>query len=105
MKIDHSIDGGVFSLDDYVLIIFGLPFAMDRRFPQVSYPSIYLIGRGVRAVGEGFMGGGVYDAEFSGDRKFIVINIRFGVEVMDVEKEGTHSFDVMYVPGFEIQKM
>lgn len=57
MKIDHSIDGGVFSLDDYVLIIFGLPFAMDRRFPQVSYPSIYLIGRGVRAVGEGFMGG------------------------------------------------
>lgn len=57
MKIDHSIDGGVFSLDDSVLIIFGLPFAMDRRFPQVSYPSIYLIGRDVRAVGEGFMGG------------------------------------------------
>lgn len=50
------------------------------------------------------MGGGVYDAEFSDDRKFIVINIRFGVGVMDVEKERTHSFDVTYVPGFEMQK-
>ncbi|MGZ2747637.1 hypothetical protein [Burkholderia stagnalis] len=104
MKVDHHIDGGVFSLDDSVLVVFGLPFRVDPRFPQVAHLSIYFIGKNIRLIEKEVYGGGVYDAAFSKDRKSIVVNSQFGVDVIDVERRQVHTFDAAHIPKFELQK-
>ncbi|WGS46215.1 hypothetical protein LFL97_34865 [Burkholderia sp. JSH-S8] len=104
MKVDHHIDGGVFSLDDSVLVVFGLPFRVDPRSPQVAHLSIYFIGKNIRLVEKEMYGGGVYDAAFRKDRKSIVVNSQFGVDVIDVERRQVHTFDAAHTPKFELQK-
>lgn len=104
MKVDHHIDGGVFSLDDSVLVVFGIPFRVDPRSPQVAHLSIYFIDKNIRLLGGGVYGGGVYDAAFSKDRKSIIVNSQFGVDVIDVERRRVHTFDAAHVPEFELQK-
>ncbi|WP_126283217.1 hypothetical protein [Burkholderia stagnalis] len=103
-KVDHHINGGAFSLDDSVLVVFGLPFSADPRSPQVAHLSIYFIGKNMRLAEKEVYGGGVYDAAFSEDRKSIVVNGQFGVDVIDVERGQVHTFDAAHVPKFEFQK-
>jgi hypothetical protein len=44
MKIDHVVDGGVFSFDNAVLAVFDLPNKVNVDAPQVRHLSVYLIG-------------------------------------------------------------
>lgn len=40
VKTDHSVDGGLFSLDDSILIAFGLPTEIDARSPKITRLSV-----------------------------------------------------------------
>lgn len=104
MKIDHAIDGGVFSFDDSILIIFGLPNKIDVRSPQVTHLSVYSIRPRISLMEGEVYGGGVYDASFSSDQKFVVVNNQFGVDVLNIEKRKAQSFGATYVPEFKTQQ-
>jgi hypothetical protein len=103
-RIDHAVNGGVFALDDSMLILFGLPIKTDARYPQVTHLSVYRTKSKIRLVNREVYGGGVYVAAFSLDQKFIVVENQFGVDLINLEENKSQSFDVTYVPQFRTQK-
>ncbi|WP_157259214.1 hypothetical protein [Burkholderia ubonensis] len=103
-KIDHDIDGGVFSLDDSLMIVYGVPKKISRQYPQKTILSVYRIFPRPTVIMSEVYGGGVYDASFSDSQKFIVVDNQFGIDVLDVIREKSKSFDSTYTPDFSIQK-
>ncbi|WP_155836893.1 hypothetical protein [Paraburkholderia mimosarum] len=102
--IGHAIDGGVFSLDNSILVLFGLPKKIDSRYPQVIHLSVYLVKPKIHLIESEVYGGGVYDAAFSDDQNFIVVDNQFGVDVINLKERKAQSFDATYVPQFKTQQ-
>lgn len=104
VNVGHAIQGGVFSLDGSMLVVFGVPKKLDVNYPQVTYLSVLLLKPKTRIIDNQVYGGSVYDAAFSVDKKYIVVNNQFGVDVIDLAEMRSHSFDIAYLPKFGIQK-
>ncbi|MDR5800877.1 hypothetical protein [Caballeronia sp. LZ001] len=102
--IDHAIDGGTFSLDDSILVLFGLPKKLDTHYPQVTHLSVYLVKPEIHLIESAVYGGGVYDATFSEEQKFIVVRNQFGVDVINLKEPKAQSFEATYVPPFKTQQ-
>ncbi len=103
-KIDHAIRGGVFSLDGSMLVVFGLPTKIDANYPQVTHLSIFSVKPKMQLIEREVYGGGVYDAAFSVDKNFIVVENQFGVDVINLRKKKAQSFDAAYIPQFKTQQ-
>ncbi|AJX14348.1 hypothetical protein [Burkholderia ubonensis] len=103
-KIDHDIDGGVFSLDDSLMIVYGVPKKISRQYPQRTILSVYRIFPHPAVIMSEVYGGGVYDASFSDSQKFVVVDNQFGIDVLDVIHKKSKSFDSAYNPDFSTQK-
>ncbi|WP_157381419.1 hypothetical protein [Burkholderia ubonensis] len=103
-KIDHDIDGGAFSLDDSLMIVYGVPKKISRRYPQRTILSVYRIFPHPAVIMSEVYGGGVYGASFSDSQKFVVVSSQFGIDVLDVIRKKSKSFDPTYTPDFSTQK-
>jgi patatin-like phospholipase/acyl hydrolase len=103
-SIDHNIDGGVFSSDGSLLIVFGIPNRVNREYPQVTHLSLYRLQPNPALLMREVYGGGVYDAEFSEGQRFVLVENQFGVDVLDFLKRKSKSFELMYSPPFLTQK-
>lgn len=103
VNVGHAIHGGVFSLDDSMLVVFGLPKKLDVNYPQVTHLSVLSLKSKIKIIERQVYGGGVYEVVFSADKKYIVVNNQFGVDVIDVEEKKSHSFDITYLPKFDVQ--
>lgn len=102
-KIDHEIDGGAFSDDDSLLIIYGLPKNISRRGPQRTLLSVFRVRRASRFIKEEY-GGRVYSVSFGIDRRMVVVDSGFGVDVIDLVKRTSTFYDQGYTPNFAIRK-
>nr|WP_141661981.1 hypothetical protein [Burkholderia ambifaria] len=103
-KVGHAIHGGVFSLDNSMLVVFGLPNKIDVSYPQVMHLSVFSLGSKIEIIESQVYGGAVYDAAFSVDKKYIVVSNQFGVDVIDVVEKRSSSFDIAYLPKFDVQQ-
>ncbi|WP_133303060.1 hypothetical protein [Cupriavidus lacunae] len=97
-RMDHNVSGGVFSLDNSLLILFGAPIAIDPNVPQVTRLSIIRIKRRPLVIMRQLYGGGVYDASFSLDQNFVSVENQFGVDVLDL----AHKASKMLTPGDKV---
>ncbi|WP_413214506.1 hypothetical protein [Paraburkholderia kururiensis] len=102
-KIDHTIRGGVFSLGNSILVAFGPPRKIDPNYPQVTHLSVFLVKPKFRLIEKEVYGGGVYDAAFSIDKNFVVVNNQFGVDIINIKKKRTQLFDAAHIPKFKTQ--
>ncbi|WP_209937678.1 MULTISPECIES: hypothetical protein [Burkholderia] len=102
-KIDHEIDGGAFSNDDSLLIIYGLPRNVSGRSPQRTFLSIFRVNRVSLFIKEEYESR-VYDVSFSVDQRVAVVDSRFGVDVIDLVKRKSTFYDPTYTPDFATQK-
>jgi hypothetical protein len=98
VRLDHDIDGGVFSLDDSLLVVYGLPKRVSRKYPQATRLSVYKVSPRPTLVMNEMYGGGVYDALFSDNQKFVVVENQYGVDVLDLIRRKSKSFDSTYAP-------
>ncbi|MFL9877150.1 hypothetical protein PQR63_02055 [Herbaspirillum rhizosphaerae] len=103
IKMDHNISGGLFSLDNSLLIVYGLPDKIDPTYPQVMRLSVYRIGRHQRAIMNETYGGAIYKVAFSADQRFVLVENQFGIDVLNVAKKTAKSFDPAYVAEFSMQ--
>ncbi|WP_157655332.1 hypothetical protein [Burkholderia ubonensis] len=103
-KIDHDIDGGVFSLDDSLMIVYGVPKKINRQYPQRTILSVYRIFPHPAVIMSEVYGGGVYGASFSDSQNFVIVDNQFGIDVLDVIHKKSKSFDPAYTPDFSTQK-
>ncbi|WP_143746448.1 hypothetical protein [Caballeronia catudaia] len=99
-KSDHDIVGGVFSLDDSYLVVYGLPAKVDRRSPQAEILSIYSTHPRLHLIMKRTYGGGIYDIGFGVNQRSIFVNSRFGFEIIDFQRKKVRSFDLMSEPQF-----
>ena len=104
IKIDHDVLGGVFSLDNSLLIVYGAPNKIDPVYPQVTHLSLYAVGEHRRTLVKEVYGGGVYGVAFSTDQRFASVENQFGIDVLNVRAKTTQSFDPTYVVGFSTQQ-
>ncbi|WP_155627894.1 hypothetical protein [Burkholderia vietnamiensis] len=102
-KIDHEIDGGAFSDDDSLLIVYGLPKNISRRGPQRTLLSVFRVRRASRFIKEEY-GSRVYNVSFGIDRRMVVVDSGFGVDVIDLVKRTSTFYDQGYMPNFAIKK-
>ncbi len=86
------------------MIVYGVPKKISRQYPQKTILSVYRIFPRPTVIMSEVYGGGVYDASFSDSQKFIVVDNQFGIDVLDVIREKSKSFDSTYTPDFSIQK-
>jgi hypothetical protein len=103
IKIDHDISGGVFSRDDSLLIVYGLPNKIDARYPQTTRLSLYAVSMQPHAIMKEVYGGGIYGVAFSTDQRFVFVENKFGMDVLDVLNKTAKSFDSSHVLGFSTQ--
>jgi hypothetical protein len=104
LRIEHAVNGGVFSLDNSTLIVFGVPLRVDVRAPQVTWLSIVSLKPKVSVIRKEVFGGGVYEAAFSSRKEFIVVNNQFGIEIINIKNGVSKSFDATYIPPFSMQE-
>lgn len=102
-KVGHEIEGGVFSNDDSLLIIYGLPRNVSRRSPQRTFLSIFRVNRVSLLVKEEYESR-VYGVSFSVDQRVAVVDSRFGVDVIDLVKRRSTFYGLAYTPDFATQK-
>ncbi|WP_124835854.1 hypothetical protein [Burkholderia sp. Bp9031] len=87
-----------------MLVVFGLPNKIDVSYPQVMHISVFSLGSKIEIIESQVYGGAVYDAAFSVDKKYIVVSNQFGVDVIDVVEKRSSSFDIAYLPKFDVQQ-
>ncbi|WP_250452825.1 hypothetical protein [Caballeronia sp. ATUFL_M2_KS44] len=104
IPLDHAIDGGTFSLDNSYVVVFGLPNEAHVRYAQATQLSLYSVRPRISLVKKSVYGGGVYSAAFDGSQRFIVVENQFGVDVINIKRKSTRSFDAAYVPQFRMQR-
>ncbi|MCA8036884.1 hypothetical protein LGM46_28340 [Burkholderia arboris] len=104
VKIDHSIDGGVFSLDEKSFVVYGLPNKIDLRSPQATFLSIYILKPKLGMILKRTYGGGIYDIAIGSDRRSMLISSRFGFDVIDIKDMKIKSSDPGSEPQFSMQK-
>jgi len=104
IPVDHNIDGGSFSSDDSLLVIFGTPIKINRNYPQVTHLSLYRLRPQPTLLMREVYGGGVYDARFSSDQRFVLVENQFGADVLDISRMKSKSFEPTYSPPFLTQK-
>lgn len=93
-KIDHQLDGGVFSLDNSFFVAYGIPNVVDRRYPQVRKLTIYSIKKSPAIVFMDVYGGGIFSAKFSADGENLVVDHRYGTSIIDVKMRKLRNFDL-----------
>lgn len=103
-RIDHNLSGGVFSLDNSILIVFGSPRNVNSKGPQVTRLSIISVRRRPFVIMRQIYGGGVYDAAFSSDQNFVSVENKFGIDVLDLTHKTSKMFAPTYRVGFSTQK-
>ena len=103
-KIDHDIEGGVFSMDDSLIVVYGLPKKISKRYPQTTSLSVYKILPHPMIILKETYGGGVYDVVFSENQEFVVVANKFGVDVLSIVDKKSTSFGVDYVPKFRTRR-
>lgn len=103
-KIDHVINGGIFSRDDSLIVVYGMPRKVSRRNPQKTLLSVYRIIPNPTLIISEVYGAGIYDAKFEENQKFVVVEYRFGVDVIDLATKKSSSFDPTYTPNFPTQR-
>lgn len=104
-RVDHQIDGGVFSQDDKYLVLYGMLMKADPRSPQANSLTLYELGsqRKQKAIVKRTYGAGIYSAEFSSDGEFVAVTTRLGVDILNVKKMTFESHDPTYTPEFPLQ--
>ncbi|MBN3731512.1 hypothetical protein [Burkholderia sp. Tr-20390] len=102
-KIDHEVDGGVFSMDDSLLMVYGFPKKISRRNPQRTLLSILRVPSATLVRREEY-GSRVYGVLFSNNRRFVVVDSRLGIDVIDLIKRKSTFYDPTYTPNFATQK-
>jgi hypothetical protein len=103
-KVNHHINGGVFSLDGRSLVIYGMPDKIDLRSPQAQFVSVYDLNPRLRMIVRKMYGGGVYEVEIGYGNKEIFVSSRFGFDVMDIKNMKIKSYDLFSEPQFSRQK-
>ncbi|WP_141685011.1 MULTISPECIES: hypothetical protein [Burkholderia cepacia complex] len=104
VEINHDIDAGVFSLDERIFVVYGMPRKIDHRSPQAEFLSIYLLKPKLRMIMKRTYGGGVYDVAIGSDQKSIFVSSRFGFDVMDIMNMKIKSYDPVSEPKFSRQQ-
>lgn len=84
IKINHDVSGGVFSLDNSLVIVYGLPNKIDPAYPQVTHLSLCAVGEHRRALVKAVYGGDVYGVTFSTSQRFASVENQFGVDILNV---------------------
>lgn len=92
-KIDHDIVGGAFSVDKAMLAVYGVPNKIDAKYPQAMRLSLYALERRARRVMRRMYGAAVYEVAFDLEPSRLVVNSRFGIDVIDVKTKKVESFD------------
>ncbi|MDN7929662.1 hypothetical protein QZM52_00015 [Burkholderia metallica] len=102
-KIDHEVEGGVFSMDDSLLIVYGFPKDLNIESPQGTVLSFLTIPRAT-LVGRKEYGSRVYDVSFSDNQRVAVVDSRYGIDVIDLIKGDSKFYDPIYIPDFATQR-
>ncbi|WP_124585375.1 hypothetical protein [Burkholderia contaminans] len=104
VKINHHIDGGVFSLDGRSLVVYGMPNKIDLRDPQAQFVTVYDLNPNLRMIFRRTYGGGVYEVAIGSGKKTIFVSSRFGFSVVDIRNIKIKSYDPISEPRFSRQK-
>ncbi|MCA7999696.1 hypothetical protein [Burkholderia metallica] len=102
-KIDHEVEGGVFSMDDSLLIVYGFHEDLNRESLQRTILSILRVPR-ANLVGKKEYGSRVYDVSFSDNQRVAVVDSRYGIDVIDLIKGDSKFYDPTYTPDFTTQR-
>ncbi|MCA7944176.1 hypothetical protein, partial [Burkholderia vietnamiensis] len=76
---------------------------ISRRGPQRTLLSVFRVRRASRFIKEEY-GNRVYSVSFSIDRRMVVVDSGFGVDVIDLVKRTSTFYDQGYMPNFAIKK-
>jgi hypothetical protein len=93
IHLDHSVDGGSIDKKHSLFIVYGTPRIIDAQYPQTTIVSVFKNINDPRRISRLTVGGGVYDASFSLDGKFAVVNYRFGTLIIDMHKNKSYLTD------------
>lgn len=85
LQLPFHAGGGAIAASGKFFIIYGTPFVIDRRNPQASEFLVYEGFSKPKIIHKGKVGGGIFDAGFSQDEKYMVMD----------EKSGTLMFNLL----------
>jgi hypothetical protein len=103
-QIDHFISGGVFSLDNSLLVVYGPPKRVDPTYPQVTHLTLFDTRSRPIVVVKEIYGGGIYMPSFSVDQRFLAIPNQYGIDVLDMKSRKVESFDLLHPVEFPTQR-
>ncbi|MDT6964454.1 hypothetical protein QTN24_23350 [Cupriavidus sp. SZY C1] len=96
-KSKHQLDGGLFNLDNSLLVVYGLPNQVDRIHPQTTRLTVFSIEKGKprmrRIFGETF-GSGILEIGFTQDNKSIYVSTRLGHGLIDIRNKDVAWFSL-----------
>lgn len=96
VEIDHQLDGGLFSLDNSILAVYGLPLNANVDHPQAMRLTIYSLKNGLHAIFKETYGSGVVAIAFSADGKYLIASTRLGQSLIDITERKSKSFDAAH---------
>ncbi|MBN3833855.1 hypothetical protein [Burkholderia sp. Ac-20344] len=99
VKINHHINGGVFSLDGRSLVVYGIPNKIDLRDPRAQFASVYDLNPSLRMIFRGAYGGGIYEVAIGSGKK-IFVSSRFEFGFVDIGNIKIKSYDPISEPRF-----
>ena len=89
-KVGHSVDSGAIDEAKSLTIIYGTPKVIDAQYPQTNIISIFENIKHPKLRSRIMVGGGIYDASFSRDGKFGVVNYKYGTLLIDLKTYKSH---------------
>jgi hypothetical protein len=92
-RVGHSADGGAIDQKHSLVIVYGTPKIIDPKYPQTVVISLFKNINHPRLRWRTTVGGGVYDAAFSLDGKFAVVNYKNGTLIIDIDKNKSYMTD------------
>ncbi|WP_454764925.1 hypothetical protein [Cupriavidus campinensis] len=91
-------------MDKSLLALFGPPIKTDRKYPQVVRLSIIRVSNTPQVIMREIYGGGIYDVRFSLSQRFVSVESRFVVDVLDIKRKTSTAFEPSHEIKFQAQE-
>lgn len=104
-QLNHEVEGGIFNSDNSMLVLYGLPRAIDVVHPQGTRLTVFSIRSRPRELFQRTYGGGIFEIAFGNgnDEGHLFLNSRFAIEIINLKTETVESFDLLSEPAFDRQ--
>ena len=97
LRIRHQLTGGLFNLENSLLVVYGLPNQANPAHPQTTYLTLYSLDRKrprMRRLLSEVFGSRILEIGFTEDNKSVYVNTRLGHGLIDIRNKDVAWFSL-----------